>query len=250
MDLYIYSDESGVFDYKHENYFVFGGLICFGKAQKEAAERMYLNVEKTIRSIGCYSKDKELKASLLKNKEKAKIYRSLNGVYKFSIVIEQKKLLTEVFENTKHKQRFLDFYYKLVLKKMFCRLISKGILDADKVENINVYCDEHTTATDGIYELRENLLNEFKYGTFNFKFDCFYEPIFPKLKDVKVLYCNSSKKTLVRAADIIANHIYKICNNDSTKLDDLKNIYTLKVASYWVYGTDGLDYFTSHPIIY
>ena len=72
MDLYIYSDESGVFDYKHEDYFVFGGLICFGKSQKENAERKYLNVEKTIRSSGKYSNDVELKASLLKKKEKAK----------------------------------------------------------------------------------------------------------------------------------------------------------------------------------
>lgn len=31
MDIFVYSDESGVFDVKHNDYFVFGGLILLGK---------------------------------------------------------------------------------------------------------------------------------------------------------------------------------------------------------------------------
>ena len=31
MDMYIYSDESGVFDYLHNDYFVFAGVIFFSK---------------------------------------------------------------------------------------------------------------------------------------------------------------------------------------------------------------------------
>ena len=31
MNIYIYSDESGVFDKEHNDYFVFGGLILLGK---------------------------------------------------------------------------------------------------------------------------------------------------------------------------------------------------------------------------
>lgn len=34
MNLFIYSDESGVFDNNHNDYFVFGGIICFGKEEK------------------------------------------------------------------------------------------------------------------------------------------------------------------------------------------------------------------------
>ena len=30
MNIYIYSDESGVFDKEHNDYFVFGGLIFLG----------------------------------------------------------------------------------------------------------------------------------------------------------------------------------------------------------------------------
>lgn len=34
MNLYIYSDESGVFDKIHNNFYVYGGIICLNKEQK------------------------------------------------------------------------------------------------------------------------------------------------------------------------------------------------------------------------
>ena len=68
--------------------------------------------------------------------------------------------------------------------------------------------DEHTTATSGKYELREALEQEFKNGTFNYNWAKFYPPIFPQLEGVELKFCNSSKATLVRAADVIANKIY------------------------------------------
>lgn len=35
MNIYIYSDESGVFDKKHNNIYVFGGVIIIGSKEKE-----------------------------------------------------------------------------------------------------------------------------------------------------------------------------------------------------------------------
>lgn len=35
MDLFIYSDESGVFDKVHNEIFVYGGLIFLGKEEKD-----------------------------------------------------------------------------------------------------------------------------------------------------------------------------------------------------------------------
>lgn len=35
MDLFIYSDESGVFDKIHNEIFVYGGLIFLGKEEKD-----------------------------------------------------------------------------------------------------------------------------------------------------------------------------------------------------------------------
>ena len=50
MNLYIYSDESGVFDNKHEKYFVFGGLIFFTKLDRDDASRKYSSIEKQMRN--------------------------------------------------------------------------------------------------------------------------------------------------------------------------------------------------------
>ena len=87
------------------------------------------------------------------------------------------------------------------------------------------YVDEHTTATNGRYELQEALEQEFKLGTYNYKYDTYYEPIFRKMKDVQLEYCNSQSKLLVRAADIVANKIYYLARNEMREeVEKLQNI--------------------------
>ncbi len=225
MNIYIYSDESGVFDYAHNSYFVFGGLICFGEAERDAVARKYARVEMLLRATGRYGVEKELKASRLSNKHKGKLFRSLNGTLKFCVLIRQKELRKEIFENKKHKQRYLDYAYKIVLKKCFEFMIDKKRIDPDRVQNIFVNADEHSTATDGRYELRENLLNEFKNGTFNFGWDCYFEPIFKNLFDVDVRFRDSSKTRLVRAADIVANHWYHCAVSNQGYIEPKANAF-------------------------
>ena len=92
MNIYIYSDESGVFDFEHNNYYVFGGLICFGKDERDATARKYSHVEKTLRQSKKYDEGMELKASNISNSDKGKIFRSLNSSFKFCVLIKQKEL--------------------------------------------------------------------------------------------------------------------------------------------------------------
>ena len=63
MNIYIYSDESGVFDKKHNNIFVFGGVIMLGTESKDEWSRKYSTAEKTLREIKNVGKDYELKAT-------------------------------------------------------------------------------------------------------------------------------------------------------------------------------------------
>lgn len=51
MNIYIYSDESGVFDHVHNDFFIFGGLILVGEDCKNDWSRKYAAVENTIRQI-------------------------------------------------------------------------------------------------------------------------------------------------------------------------------------------------------
>lgn len=219
MNIYVYSDESGVFDVNHNKFYVFGGLVFLSKEENDNESRKYIAVENTIRRIENKSKFEEIKATSVTNKSKSKLYRSLNHCEKFGVIINQDNVHTEIFLNKKHKQRYLDFAYKIAIKRKFEEMILKNQIKAEEVENINFFVDEHTTATDGLYELRESLLQEFKEGMFSTNYVKFYPPIFPNLKTLNVNYCNSNKKTLVRAADIISNKLYH-----STITNNLDNI--------------------------
>lgn len=223
MDLFIYSDESGVFDKDHNEIYVYGGLIFFGKDEKDNYARKYLAAEKCIRQSGKYSLGEELKACKISNKEKGKLYRSLNNAVRFGVVINQKKVLERIFLSKKDKQRYLDYAYKIGLKKALQRLIKEEKISPKEIGTIHIYNDEHSTATNGHYELREGLEQEFKLGTYNFKYDRYFPPLFEKMGGVELQFCNSSTTTLIRAADIVANRLYYRALN--RELEGLEGIY-------------------------
>lgn len=224
MNLYIYSDESGVFDKAHNDFFVFGGLILLGNNDKEKWARQYSKAEKTIRINKGVNKQYELKATQITNKEKLSLFRALNNCQKFGVVISQKKVLDRIFYSKKDKQRYLDYAYKIAIKRAFEKLITDGIIAKDNVERIYFYVDEHTTATNGKYELKESLEQEFKLGTYNYMYSKFYPPIFRGLEDVQLKYCNSSSKLLIRASDIVANRIYYLARkNDYSGISRMRN---------------------------
>lgn len=215
MNIYIYSDESGVFDKTHNDIFVFGGLIILGSENKENWSRKYSAVEKILRNKYRLDLNYEIKATSIKNEGKSKLYRSLNKCYKFGTIIDQQKILDRIFDSKKDKQRYLDYAYKIAVKRAFEDLIEKGVIDPNNVERIYFYVDEHTTATNGPYELKEGLEREFKNGTYNYNYQKFYPPIFLNLKDVQLEFCNSASKLLVRAADIVANKIFYIAKTSN-----------------------------------
>lgn len=206
MDIFVYSDESGVFDKAHNEIFVFGGLIILGKDSKDDWCRRYLAAERAIR-MG-YDAKAELKASFVSNKDKNKLVRSLNNCYKFGVVVQQKRVLDRIFASKKDKQRYLDYAYKIGLKRALEDLIRRGELQSSFVGNMHVFVDEHTTATNGRYELREGLEQEFKNGTYNYNYGTFYSPLFEHMGALDLHFCNSATTTLVRAADHVANKIY------------------------------------------
>lgn len=217
MDLYIYSDESGVFDYVHNDFFVFGWIIFFSKSEKENANRKYLTAERHMQN----RYNSELKACIVNNKDKLKLFRSLNEYEKGSVIIKQNVVKKTCFANKKTKQRYLDYAFKIGLKRHLESLIKEGVISIDEIENIYLFQDEHSTATDGLYELRESLLNEFKYGTHNWNYRKFFPPLFPKIKNVDVQFCESKKNRLIRCADIIANRVYYCAVNN--KIVEISN---------------------------
>ena len=171
MDLYIYTDESGVFDRIHNNTFVYGGILFLSNEEKEIFARKYIHAEKSLRKNGKYSDINELKASKINNTDKGKLFRSTNQCYRFGVVIDENKLLDQAFINKKTKQRYLDYAFKIGIKRYLEYLIDKAIILPKTVQNIYIYCDQHTTATNGYYELQESIKVEFRDGMYNYQYN-------------------------------------------------------------------------------
>lgn len=216
MNVFIYGDESGVFDKDHNDVFVYGGLIFLGRDQREIQYRKFIAAERKLAPYyGFESKDFELKACRIKNKHKAGLFRSTNGCIRYAIVINQQAVNDNIFSNKKSKKRYLDYVYKVGLKKAFGKLIQSGKIDKNDIDNIYIRFDEHTTATDGRYELKEAIEAEFKYGTINYKYNMFHKPIFPDMKgQVELTFKDSKNDALIRASDIIANQAWHCAINN------------------------------------
>lgn len=208
MDIFVYSDESGVFDVKHNRYFVFGGVMFLDKESKDVCTRKYAKAEADVRASEGIGERAEAKASVISNANKSKLFRALNNQIRFGVVIDESRVHEKIWRSKKDKQRFLDYAYKIAVKRCFEHLIAKGRIVAEDVQQLHFFVDEHTTATNGRYELRESLEQEFKLGTFNPTWQVFHPPIFPHVQTVSLSYCNSSATRLIRATDIIANRIY------------------------------------------
>ena len=228
MNLFVFSDESGVFDRQHNDIYVFAGLILLSSESKEEWSRKYSAAERRIRISGKYRRDQELKASLVSNSEKLDLYKSLNGCHKFAVVIRQQKLLGSIFESKKDKQRYLDYAYKIGVRRAMEQLVGEGLVNPSEVENMYFFVDEHTTATNGRYELKEALEREFKNGTYNYNWDKFFPPLFTSINTVNLEYCNSATKLLVRAADVVANRVFYLARNSMlSSLADSKVLLTI-----------------------
>lgn len=225
MKIYVYSDESGVFDKIHNDYFVFAGIIIIGDNDKIKWSNKYISAEKNIKHN--YQSGTEIKACRATNNDKRKLFNAMKECYKFCAIINQKNVHDKIFADKKSKQRYLDYVYKIAIKRALKDLISKGILNEHDPIKIYFNVDQHSTATDGRYELREALEQELKIGTTNYKYMTYYPPIFANIKELNLNYCNSEKQCLIRASDIIANRIYYCVTNSKNK--NLREINNLNI---------------------
>lgn len=210
MNIFVYGDESGVFDKAHNEVFVFGGLIFLDKNSRDLASRKFLHAENALRPLYCEGRTNvELKACRLKNKHKRSLFRATNTFYRYAFIVSQKMVNDNIFANKKSKQRYLDYVYKVGLKRALRRLVDARKIDPEQVDNIYIRFDEHTTATDGKYELREGIEEEFKHGTFNYRHNSFHPPVFPNMRgSVELTFKDSRDDALIRASDIIANQAW------------------------------------------
>lgn len=216
MKISIYTDDSGTFDCERGRYFVYGGVLFLSPEMRENFTRKYSAVEKAVRERSEALGDREAKSSNLLLNERRTLFRVTNHEYRFAIVIDIQRLRIRqrIANSPRDKQRFLDFAFKLGVKRFLQYLIDNGTIIPAEVESLFFYIDQHTTATNGRYELEEGLRREFLNGTINYATDCFFPPLFPQMLNLKVTYCDSEHVTLIRTADVVANRVYQKARHD------------------------------------
>ena len=72
-------------------------------------------------------------------------------------------------------------------------------------------CDGKASTSAASSKRRSDQGTSFKVGTFNYMRTQYFPPIFPNIQNVSLRLCDSKANTLIRAADIVANHIYHDC---------------------------------------
>ena len=223
MDIFVYADESGVFDKFHSDDFVFAGLVFLSKESADTCERKYKMAESVIRVTENITSNKEIKASNVSNRAKGKLFRSLNNEEKFGIVIDMRELIDDIFSSKKNKQRYLNNAFNFAIRAKFEDLINEKKIVPEKVERISFYIDDHSTNKDMKYEFKESLEETLQLGTINKETVYYRKPLFPRVRTIQVEYCDSKSNTLIRCADIVSNKLFHMTsNNDFSALQDRK----------------------------
>lgn len=206
-NIYVYADESGVFDQVHNDLYTFGGIILPSQNEHDRQLHRYRDAEARVRrSLGASAPD-ELKATLLSPKHKTSLYKSANIGVRFGAVIHQDKVLEDVFADKKDKQRYLDYAFQFALRTAFEHMICEEKIRRDDPIALRIIMDQHSTATNGIYELGESIEQEFTRGTFDSTYQQHFPPVLSRSARVSVKHADSALEQLVRAADVVANRL-------------------------------------------
>lgn len=224
MNIFVYVDESGVFDPKHRGFFVLAGLVLLSGEEIKNTQYKFISTEKYAKLADGMDESEEAKACFMSVKARAKLHRSIARAERFATVVKLEDVVPGVLSNKKNKQRYLDYAIKVGVRKKFQDLICRGKLNPAEVKALHFFVDKHSAPTSARYELRELLEQEFQLGSFDANFEAYAPPLFPALDSVKVQFEDSCGAPLIRASDIVANRVYylvrqgKILENKTRKL--------------------------------
>ena len=208
-NVYVFSDESGVLDNKHYDYFVYAGMIIIGKQELDSYHRRYIALEKKLRMKSAYKNLSELKGYKLADADRAKLMAIFSDIFKFALVIKQEKVRNQrIYATPRFKQQYLTTVYRYCLKCAINKMISSGLLPTTETTNIFINEDNYKVAPDILKEMEKSMLDDFKYGYYDPEKSILIPPLFKKLETVSISLKESEANALIRGADIIAHTVY------------------------------------------
>ena len=224
--IYINIDDSGKLVCT-EKVAIYAGLVFTSKLEKDKFITQYRNIVQNIKCKYC-NKDitnctsnkscPELKHNMLKPKHNRQL---MNYIKKYSVlccIINNDMIYPNIKQDKASRGRYLDFALKLLVKQTIKGLIKDGIIDPNQPIKLVLNIDEQTTKSNGYYNLKDGILEELKYGIYNYNYNTIHTPIIKSSLEISVCYQKSEKSYLIQAADLIAGTIRR------TYLDNINNI--------------------------
>lgn len=213
--VYINIDDSGKL-VETERVSVYAGLVFTSKNEKDKFITQYRSIVNNIRcnycskSIVTCSSNKSCPELKHNNLKSVHIRQLMNYVKKYAVlgcIINNDKVYPNIKSNTASRGRFLDYALKLLIKETFKGLIKENLINPNKPIRLILNIDEQTTKTNGYYNLTDSIIEELKYGIYNYNYSVSYKPIINSDLDVKLNYQKSDKSYLIQAADLVAGTI-------------------------------------------
>lgn len=216
--IYINIDDSGKL-VDTEKVSIYAGLVFTSKKEKDKFITQYRSIIENIRCKYCKqdvsicNSNKscpELKHNMLKSKHNRQL---INYIKKYSVlccIINNDKVYKNIKSNTASRGRFLDYSLKLLIKNTIKGLIKENKINPNLPIKLVINIDEQTTKTNGYYNLRDGIIEELKYGIFNYNYGTFHTPIVNSSLDVNVCYQKSEKSYLIQASDLVAGTVRKL----------------------------------------
>lgn len=231
--IYINIDDSGKL-VDNEKVSIYAGLIFTSKKEKDKFITQYRSIVQNIKCkycqqniVICKSNKScpELKHNMLKPKHNRQL---MNYIKKYSIsccIINNDKVYSNIKNNTASRGRFLDYSLKLLIKHIVKNLIKENRLDPNLPIKLVINIDEQTTKTNGYYNLKDGIIEELKYGIYNFNYGFFNTPIVNSDLEVNLCYQKSEKSYLIQASDLVAGTVRRLyLNNINNSLEFSKRI--------------------------
>ncbi len=231
--IWINIDDSGKL-VNTEKVSIYAGLVFTSKKEKDKFITQYRSIVNDIRCKYC-NKDivtcrsnkscPELKHNNLKPKHNRQL---INYIKKYSVtccVINNAKIYSKIKSDKASRGRYLDYALKLLIKETFKELIKQNLVDPNKPVKLILNIDEQTTKSNGYYNLKDSIIEELKYGIYNFDYSIKYNPILNSDFEVSLHYQKSDKSYLIQASDLVAGTIRRTyLNNISDILEFYKRI--------------------------
>lgn len=228
QEIYINIDDSGKIS-KKENVCIYGGLVFLSKDEKDKFINQYRGIIKSIKckycqsdNLMCNHKCPELKNSKIAPKHKRRIMNYINQYHTFACIIQNNKIYSHIMDDKSSKGRFSDYTQKRLIKQVIKDLIKEKKVDPYKETTLIINIDEQPTKTNGNYNLRDTIIEEFIFGIKNFDYSLKTQPLFFNKLTITLKYQGSSKSYSIQAADFVAGTVrHKVIES----LEKNKNLF-------------------------